>query len=1271
MEFRILGPLEASDGRRLIALGGARQRSVLAILLLHGNEVVSTDRLMDDLWGEHPPETAKTALQGYVSRLRKALGPGSSALVTRPPGYVLHVEPGRLDRARFEDLLARARTERSAGNTATAAAHLREALGLWRGPALADLRYEPFAQSEIARLEELRLVALEGRIDLELGLGPGDDLVGELEALVDAHPLRERFRGQLMLALYRAGRQAEALAAYREARRTLVEELGIEPGPELQRLEGDILRQDPALGPSPDASPPDADAPAREVRKTITAVAFALSHAALAGGPLDPEALARVRARSVEAVGAAVERHGGTLAGLTAETLVGIFGVPALHEDDALRALRAAVETLERLPALVEELEGTWRAQLELRTGVVSGEIVDADAVHSPGELLGADVVARAIRLAEQVAAGEIAIAERSRQLADEAIRVEPLGAGEADAAAWRLVELTPGAPAFARRFDAPLVGRKGELAQLRQAFGRSLRDGMPHLVTVLGPAGIGKSRLAGELPALVGAEARVLTGRCLPYGEGITFWPLQEIVHEAAGESPLEAILECLGGDDEAAAITELIAATLGLAEGRTASEEETFWAVCRLVEGIARERPLVVVLEDLHWAERTFLDLVEHLAGRACRAPILIVCLARPDLLERRPHWAGGKPNATSLFLEPLFPDESNSLLDNLLGNVALPAATRARITSAAEGNPLFLEQLLAMATEVGVDGGEIPLPPTIEALLAARLDRLGPGERAVLDRAAIVGKEFPSEAIADLLPAQARASVGRHLEALVHKDLIRPGRGPTGEELFRFRHVLIQQTARGGVPKELRAELHERFARWLVETSGPRITEVEEIVGWHLEQAFRYRDELGPVAEARALAAAAASRLREAGRRARSRGDAPAAANLLRRTAALLAEEDAARREVLTALGGALLEAGELTEAGTVLAQALDASDGAGDGRGSAHVLLQQAFLLLHMGSESSGALRLAERTIPLFEEAGDDEGLAKAYQLIGETELAWGRVAQAEVAWTAGLEHACNRQGRSELLVWLAMVVAFGPMPVEDGFVRLDEILEEGRGDRRVVSATSFARALLVAMEGHFDEARSLIAEGRAIVRELGLRVRAAMAPATFLGRVELLADDPAAAVAAFRAGYEALQEIGEKSFLSTISAELAQALYVQGLHEEAERFTKVSQTAAARDDVVSQIGWRVVRARILAGRDDRVSGRKLATEALALADTTDMPDIRADARVALADVLELSGAGEEAPRVLEEAAGLYGAKGNVVLADRTLARIAGLGARFSG
>ena len=1264
MEFRILGPLEATDGKGPIALGGARQRTVLAVLLLHENEVVSTDRLIDELWGENPPQTAKTALQGYVSRLRRALGGAGGSLVTHAPGYLLQVEPGQLDRDRFEALLGRAREDRAQGNAEGAAVLLREALALWRGPTLADFRYEPFAQSEIARLEELRLVALEARIDLDLAGGRAGDLVSELEVLVAAHPLRERFRGQLMLALYRSGRQAEALAAYQEARRVLVEELGIEPGPELQRLERQILRQEPALDtPAPantarDGRGTETAVPVREMRKTVTVAAFALAHSATVGGRLDLEALLRVRARSVEAISAVLERHGGAVAGVTGETLVSVFGIPTLHEDDALRALRAAVEANELLPALSAELERDWRARLVLRTGVFTGEIVDGDG--APGEaLLAADVAAGAMRLAERVAPGETAIADSSRLLTDDAIRVERLeGADSDDAAAWRLVELTPGAPAVARRFDTPLVGRERELAQLRQAFARSLRDRTPHLLTVLGPAGIGKSRLAGELPALVGGDARIVTGRCLPYGEGITFWPLHEIVHEAAGEAPLEAIFECLGGGDEGRLVAELIAAVLGLAEGRTASEEETFWAVCRLVEGFARERPLVVVLEDLHWGEPGLLNLVEHLAGSACAAPVLLVCLARPELLDARPQWGGGKPNATSLLLEPLLLDESEHLLDNLHGSDVLPAATRARITEVAEGNPLFLEQLLAMATEVGFESGETPMPPTIEALLAARLDRLGPGERAVLDRAAVIGKEFWPEAVADLLPEEARAPAARHLEALARKELIRPGRAAGGEAVFRFRHVLIQQAACRGVPKELRAELHERFAGWLAERAGDRVREVEEIVGYHLEQAFRYRDELGPREEARALAHAAAARLGAAGRRARARGDGNAAVNLLGRATALLEPDDQARLDLLPAFAGALLDAGEFARAEAVLDEGLVA---AGDSPLAAQLVLQRASLLLQLGARADDVLRLVRRALPLFEDLGDDASLAKALQLVGEAEFTCGRAGPAVAAWERGLPHARrsgDRREEAELLVWLTMALAHGPRPASEARGRLDEILAGARGDPRVTASVSIARGYLVATGGRFEEARGLIAEGREILEKLGLKVKAAMAPTSHLGQVELLAGDSAAAVRAFRSGYDALERMGEKSFRSTVSAWLAEALLAEGRHEEAEEFTLASEAAASVDDAVSQVGWRTVRARVLAQRGDFGQAERLARDAVALADATDGLEIRAGARVALANVLLAAGSVKERARLLEEASELYGSKENTVLEERT-------------
>jgi DNA-binding SARP family transcriptional activator len=248
IDFRILGPLEVWDDDRPLPLGGAKQRALLALLLLRANQVLSRDRLIDELWAERPPETATTALQVYVSQLRKALasggGDGRQRLATRAGGYLLALAPDELDAARFERLLAEARESLTDGDPAQAAACLREALALWRGPALADFAYEPFAQAEIARLEELRLACLEERIEADLALGRQADLVGELEGLVVQQPLRERLRGQLMLALYRSGRQAEALEAYQEGRRALVDELGIEPSPALQRLEKAILVQD-------------------------------------------------------------------------------------------------------------------------------------------------------------------------------------------------------------------------------------------------------------------------------------------------------------------------------------------------------------------------------------------------------------------------------------------------------------------------------------------------------------------------------------------------------------------------------------------------------------------------------------------------------------------------------------------------------------------------------------------------------------------------------------------------------------------------------------------------------------------------------------------------------------------------------------------------------------------------------------------------------------------------------------------------------------------
>ncbi len=444
------------------------------------------------------------------------------------------------------------------------------------------------------------------------------------------------------------------------------------------------------------------------------------------------------------------------------------------------------------------------------------------------------------------------------------------------------------------RHLDSPMVGRGKELEMLERALERAVTERTSHQFTLLGSAGVGKSRLVGEfLDGRVGT-ATVLRGRCLSYGEGITFFPLAEVIHHAAdileGELPAAArskLEALLAGSADGERIASLVGGLFGWCP--PGATEDAFWAVRKILEHLARERPVVVVFDDIHWAEPTMLDLIEHLADWTRDAAVLLVCLARPELLEIRSGWGGGKMNATSILLEPLPGDEASLLVDNLLGRADIPPTARARILDAAEGNPLFVEEMLAMLIDDGLlrfeEGGwrsvedlaNVTVPPTIHLLLAARLDRLDAEERAVIERGAVEGKVFHTGAVTTLSPDSARPNVRSRLLALARKELIRPDRAEfAGEDAFRFRHLLIRDAAYQAMPKEQRAELHERFAEWLVRAAAERIAEYEEILGYHLEQAYRYRTELGTADErTRALARRAGDRplpLRAAGGRAR---------------------------------------------------------------------------------------------------------------------------------------------------------------------------------------------------------------------------------------------------------------------------------------------------------------------------------------------------------------------------------------------------------------
>jgi len=1294
MEFRILGPLEIGDGDRPLRLAGARQRALLALLLLHPNEVVSSDRLIDELWGEESPEKAANALQARVSQLRKALGPvGGEILLTRSPGYLLRVEPGELDVEHFELLVGEGRRALVQGDAAGAAETLRAALALWRGPALPDFAYEPFAQGEIARLEEARLVALEERLEADLALGRHGELVGELEALVTAHPLRERLRGQLMLALYRSGRQAEALEAYQETRRVLVEELGIEPSPPLRELHTAILNQEPALAsappppavglPAPRAREPslspaaEALAPVRETRKTITVLACDFTDSVSAKG-LDPEVLYQVGRRFSETFSPVIERHGGTLDRPSRSRVLGLFGVPATHEDDALRAVRAAVEFDDALVRFNDELERELGVRVAVSSGIATGEVL-AGRQTADQPLVTGDALDRAVGLRGAAGPGEVLVDEATRRLVRDAVRVDPAEALPGDApvgagSAWRLLELVPGAPPFARHFDAPLVGRERELAQLRRAFERAAGERTLQLFTVLGAAGIGKSRLAQELVSIVGDEATVLSGRCLSYGEGITFWPLREIVRQLGGEEPREALAEILRADPDAELVAERLAGVLGLGE---VSGEETFWAFRRLFEALARERPLVLVFEDIHWAEPTLLDLIEHMADLTREAPILLLCLARLELLEERPTWAGGKLNATSILLGPLGENESEALLDNLSAGAVLARSTRSRISATAEGNPLFLEQLLALHAEAGVPEGELAIPPTIQALLAARLDRLGPGERAVVECAAVVGKEFWRWAVVDLLPDEARPSAGRHLETLVRREFLRPDRSLLeGEEAFRFRHVLIQQAAYRAIPKALRAELHERFADWLEGKAGERVAEYEEILGYHLEQAYRYRIELGPPDDcAREFARRAAEHLGAGGRRALRRGDMPATVNLLDRAVSLLPFDDRTRVQLLPNLTVALFQVGELDRADTVLAAAIEQARAVGDRSLEWHARVQRSEGQLYArpgARKPEDVVSDAEDAIAVFEELGDDPGLARAWSLLANASGLSGQAAKSAGAAERAAEHA-RRAGSHREEAWavelLAWTVHYGPTPTAEWTRLWNRLLGEVRGNRDAEGCAVLQLAFCQAMHGTFSEARKEIALTETTARDLGLRFVSGWNSVCFAS-IEMLADDPVAAERHLRAAYEAAGETGDALLAAYASVDLARVLFEQGRYEEAVQLAELFD--GALPDMSVQVKWQGVRAKLAARRGELERAEALAREAVSLAEQTDYLVFRAVAFLDLAEVLRLAGRLNEAEGALREALRLHEQKGNVVAAAKARASLAEFeGARAEG
>src|SRR3954451_5142560 len=887
MEFRILGPLEVVDGDRRIALGGRKRRALLCVLLLHRGQVVSVDRLLDALWGDEPPKTADHSIQVYVSELRKAIGSdGGIGLAHRDPGYTLDAPEHAIYVHRFDTLRERGRAM-LADDPARAAALLGEALAVWRGPALADFRYDDFAQGEIERLEERRLATIVDRVGAELALGRHADVVAELRPLVDGNPERDRLRAALMLALYRSGRQAEALETFHEARVRLGEELGLDPGPELAELASRILAADPTLDRAP--APPDgsvattAETTGEPTRRLVTVVAVDIAFRGANGSAPDPEATEQLLPRLAEAVRPMIASHGASSPPSDAGEIVGVFGHPQVHEDDPLRAVRAATEIARSQDAL------RVAAGLPDAIDVVLGVGVSTGAT-STGEG-PAHVALGIVRDARRLAANGAGVFVDAATLASvrDAVDGGPLAD---DLETFQVDGVARGTLGVARRMDSPIVGRDDELAELVRAYAQVRDEQVCRLVTVSGDAGIGKTRLADEFVRRIAADARVLIGRCLSYGEGITYWPIAEEIRTEAGihdeeddaDDVRRALLPLVPPSPDRDRIVDGVGDILGVGGARL-TEGEALWSVRRFFDGLASTATVVLVIEDVHWAEPTLLALVDRLIDWMRDTPLLVVCTARPDIFERTTGW-GARPEATTLTLRPLSRADVDRLIENLVRHPTLDADAKARIAAAAEGNPLFVEQLLAMLMDEGLlredagtwslaaDLSTVALPTSVHALLSARLDRLSPEGRGLLGIASVIGRTFDVDALAALADDDP-VDVAPIVNELVRKDLVRPERTTQGDS-FRFRHVLIMQAAYEMVPKARRAELHEDVADQLAAAGGERSTGYDEIIGDHLAKAAgAYADIGADPARVAALRARAGRRLAAGARRARAGG------------------------------------------------------------------------------------------------------------------------------------------------------------------------------------------------------------------------------------------------------------------------------------------------------------------------------------------------------------------------------------------------------------
>ena len=1184
MDFRVLGPVEARAEGRPLALAGARQRALLAVLLLHAGEPVSRERLIADLWGERPPAGAVKTVQAVVSRLRRALGGEAARLVSSAAGYRLRVEPDELDLGRFERLCADGRRALAAGRHERAAARLRAALAEWRGPPLADVSFEPFAAPEVARLEDLRAAAVEDRVEADLAMGRGAELVAELEGLVAAEPLRERLRGQLMLALYRAGRQGEALDAYRDVVRTLDSELGLRPGPELERLQRAILAHDPALLRASAGEEP------REVeRRRATATILVAELAGWARvGEADADGVRAAHDRRLRDVLAA---HGASAVKAVGDALVAAFA-------SAGAAIACAVE----MQRAVDREARRGAVPLELRVGVAAGDVAWA------GEDYSGTPVIEAQRLCAAASAGSILVADAVRLLAGWGAEAELEDAGELELGdlmhavrAWsvgwaaRRAVTVPFPSSLEFEGGTAFAGREEELAELHAAWAGAV-SGRRRGVLVSGEPGIGKTRLAAEIAGHARArEGVVLYGRC-DDGLSAAAQPFAQALGTYVAACPVDELRVELGAlaSDLVQLLPELAARLPGGVAEPAAAEPEiqrlrTLEAATALLEAAGEAAPVLLVLDDLHWADDLSLLLLRHLLRADAAARMLVLATYRDTEPGRSPLLAdvvtglARRPDVARLELGPLRERD----IAAILANAGRQPSQAGPVRRATAGNPFFVGETVR-ALDHGDDPGAA-LTPRVRDVVRLRLARLPERTADALAIAAVAGTEFDADVLAGAIGVELDQALDA-LEAAESARLVRPAGTP---DRFTFAHALVRESIVDELPGARRARLHARIARALERVAARRAVPTGDLAAhFHAAgalvdaaQAVRYSRRAGDEAAARLAFDVAAAQYERAVRAHQRLPDAP----------------ESERLDLELARGRALSLAGD-NRAHTVLRGVAAAANAAGDGGRMAEALLTIRLEYADFVEEDAEMVTLLRRALALLPPGDSAIRASLEGSLANEAFSSLpDRERRAMVARALAMARRVRDPAALASVLTSHSWIVAGPESVTERLAVADELVTVGRDARLPYAECNGQRARFHALVelGDIEAADAALAAAHAAVRTIWSHWTVGFmdaARALVAGRL----NDAEAAAARLR---EAARETGappalaESAFVRLVSC----IRLIQGRLREHEP----ARSTMAQDVTNLPPTFYVVRAHAARERDDREAAREAFERALAL------------------------------------------------------------------